>query len=504
MEMSPFIHSVITWAFNDWINGSCSAAILVGVGATAYTGYRTTPSYIRKEKRQTALKKLAAIQENYEKEKDLKSQQTRTQEAIDQERKRKFKAQQESKFAQPVAVAEKWKHSEQIMTFFIDHIMPYSRHLREIQYYDKIIVLLSLLDATNCPSITASTDTGARQDVLKKIFLFDHSLSVAQEMAGQEKALLKEESITDIAEIGRRIGTALIVALGHDIGKIPSLFSVQNGKRPDHAYVSYLGMNAVLSGTTDKATKNTILMAIRDHHGQPVPGNLAYRLQLADKKVRERELEGFLGKMKDITDKQKASESSATKETTQTAQSVTSAPPVDHPIPERQPVGATIDQPPPPADGLFWLDVDEFLAEIEPLINRVDAENRFTAFSMPDGVVYVMPNQASDIIDQLAKKHNRTNLKDKQQTQIALKEMLAQKGLVPGIENIDKSLAGIRVNTVTSTGKRRGLFLPIAASAFKTGLTELEARKKDAPILAEIKEVKPDRSKKKSAQGDGQ
>jgi hypothetical protein len=67
--------------------------------------------------------------------------------------------------------------------------------------------------------------------------------------------------------------------------------------------------------------------------------------------------------------------------------------------------------------------------------------------------------------------------------------MLAQKDLMPEIKYIDKSLSGIRINMVTSVGKKRGLFLPIKASAFKTTLAELEARKKDIPVLESIIEV---------------
>jgi|GEM_PF-4065804 len=550
--MFSLIHRFYIDFLNNWFSNICFTAACIGV---CIGGYYMTPIYGRKKKTKTAIRKIARLQRDYEQKKERHKEETQARAAIDEERIRKFKARQESKYSQPTALLEKWKY-DRVLTFYVDRLSPYMRHLREALYYDKVITLLAHLDASTCASVVDfGLDTGERRSEFKKITLFDHSLNVAEEMLAEEVALISEEAVTGIGEIGRRIGTVLVCALGHDVGKIPTFFNIQNGQRPDHAYISYLGIEEVLKGfnkTDEKAIKNEIVKAIRDHHGNVIPGSLAHRLQTADKKAREKELKGSKGEGPVDGRKPEGAAPEITEDPV--SEEKTPFPPVESPPagsePEINPlVASVIEQQPnipaplvespaasveqmkpshvginttaepspaekivhspvnepiptfsqpdanpsfaPPADHLVedlsWLGLDVFLSEIETLINQVDAQSRFTTFSMPKGVVYVMPSQIIETVEKLA--CGRAVPEDKQKIPILVKDMLAGNGFVFGIENIRESHAGIRLKVIGLLGTRRGLFLPIVASAFKIPLAELEARKQDSPVLNTITRV---------------
>lgn len=153
---------------------------------------------------------------------------------------------------------------------------------------DVIARLLLLLDQEgDCASVVSQQTTndietswGNTYERLGKVSLLDHSLNVAETVIAE---LTREES-------GHMINDAVIAALGHDIGKLPS-------KQPaiysygDH----YLGSAEVLTGIpgfSRLSKKPKIIEAVKLHH-KPAPEQdmLTKILQEADKKARQAELE---------------------------------------------------------------------------------------------------------------------------------------------------------------------------------------------------------------------
>ncbi|RKY71405.1 MAG: hypothetical protein DRQ24_07430, partial [Candidatus Latescibacterota bacterium] len=145
---------------------------------------------------------------------------------------------------------------------------------------------------------------------------------------------------------------------------------------------------------------------------------------------------------------------------------------------------------------LSWLDLDEFLALVEEQVNISEDGIHFSAFSMSNGLIYVTLDLVSDTVLKLAKKHNHpealvnAETKEKKRAiEYTVKTMLVEKELIPSF--IGEGYTGARFAICTTGKKRVGFYLPIHAHAFQTPLAELEARKKDAPVIKEITEVKP-------------
>jgi len=368
-----------------------------------------------------------------------------------------------------------WKHGR-IQSFHESYIEPHRRVLERGGYLRSIEMILGLLDSYgDCPSVVNIDADREYQklrnvyDLLSGVTLLDHSLNVSERMIEN----FKKAKTRDIEML---LGKVLVTALGHDIGKIPELIEIQKYAKGDHPYISYLVMKKViLKG--DSQQRDDILTAIREHH-YPVQEGFTYELRKADQEAREMETEEL------------AVKGEATPELIRLVQEQKLS---DSVSPGQ--ASASRVEPPKPQE-LSWLDLDEFLTLVEDHVNVSEDGIHFSAFSMKNGLVYLTLDLVSDIVFELAKKHNHpevlvgSDTKEKKRSiEYAVKKMLVERGFIPSF--IGEGYTGARF-AVYKNGKRTiGFYLPLQASAFKTSLAELEARKKNVAILKEISDVKP-------------
>lgn len=383
---------------------------------------------------------------------------------------------EESTTPEPQEREPVWRN-EDTRTFYRRFVSPYRHILKETGHLSKIEYVMRLLDLYgHCPSVVnLDSDTEYDQlenvfDVLSRVSLREHSFNVAKKMIeGLTKKRVRDPELLS--------GKILITALGHDLGKIPGLLE-NKYRKGDHAYISYLVMKRVILADEGFPQRDEILRAIKEHHFK-VDDGFTGELRRADHEARESELERFSS-----WEMLNRSEDTKEKKNNQT-QKVPTKPPGKVP--------------------LSWLKLRDFLARIEENINVVDEHDRFQAFSMNNGLVYVMLDLVSSTVFSMAKEARKTDLllyettkEKKRMVEYTIKTMLDEKGYIPSF--IGEGYSGARFALVDSKGKRIGIgiYMPIISQAFQTSLAELEARKKkNAGVLSEIAEVRPLIGKKK-------
>ena len=372
-----------------------------------------------------------------------------------------------------------WHHAR-IEAFYRQYVAPHGMLLEHAGHLGSINTLLTLLDQYgDCPSVVKMEgDTEYQQirnsyDLLAKITLLDHSLNVAEQMV---QAVLQARAKDPELLIGR----ILVAALGHDVGKIPDLIETRKYSKGDHPYLSYLILKMTIF-TDNFPQQQNILQAVREHH-YPIKEGFAFDLRMADQAAREMETEqlslqgeataGLIHRIQE----QKMSEAK----------------------PDNQKQGAT-----PQLLDLSWLGPDEFLAAVEPHIN-VERNGRFQAFSMQNGLVYLMLNLVVEVLVELAKKHDHPEIlinaesKEKMVSiEYTVKTLLKNQDLIPSFIGDEYIGARFAVMRRDSNKKSIGFYMPVEARAFKTRLRDLENRKKNAPAIKKISGVRPLIGKKK-------
>ena len=371
-----------------------------------------------------------------------------------------------------------WRH-QRIQTFYQKFVLPYEKIFEIGGYLKPITMLLSLLDTHgDCPSVIQAEQAHEYQavenvyDLLAKISLLDHSLNVAEQMISEVfRVKTKDPEMI--------MGKILVTALGHDIGKIPGLLDSQS-RKGDHPYISYLVLKNVIMKDVSPQSED-ILAAIKSHHFQVHEG-LTYDLRKADQAAREMEAEQL--------SMQGESGAELIRITQEQKNSIAAKPLPKDKSEKKGKVPETVD--------LSWLDLDEFLKRIEPEINRVENNGYFRAFSMNNGLVYLMLSLVSETVIYLAQKYNHSEIlvsadstEKKRNIEFTIKTMLAQKDLIPSF--IGKGFAGARFGLIDANGKKKmvGIYMPIQSQAFKTNLADLEKRKNKTGLLKEITEVRP-------------
>ena len=372
-----------------------------------------------------------------------------------------------------------WRHPR-IQKFYQKFVIPCEKILSVSGYLSPVNSLLSLLDTHgDCPSVIQREQDHEYQavanvyDLLAKVSLLDHSLNVAEQM------------ISSVARAKTRdpemlMGKILVTALGHDIGKIPGLMDGQPACKGDHPYISYLVLkNMILTDVSPQHEE--ILTAVKSHHFQVQEG-FTHELRKTDQAAREMEAEMLSMKgepgseLMRIIQEQRISES---------GKSV----PTEHPKAKGK-IPDLVD--------LSWLDLDEFFRRIEPEINRVEAGAYFRAFSMNNGLVYLMLSLVSEIVIHLAKQTNHLEIlvdadskEKKRSIEYTIKTMLAEKGLIPSF--IGKGFSGARFALIDADGRKKkvGIYMPVSVRAFSKSLHELENKKNNLSVIKEIVEVRP-------------
>ncbi|WDN91062.1 hypothetical protein BuS5_04034 (plasmid) [Desulfosarcina sp. BuS5] len=118
------------------------------------------------------------------------------------------------------------------------------------------------------------------------------------------------------------------------------------------------------------------------------------------------------------------------------------------------------------------------------------------AYSMNNGLVYVMLQLVSDTVLSMAKENGENKLlvrgtgrNQRRNIEYSITSILRQKDLIPdfiaeGYPGAPFSLKNIHKKQILT-----GYYTPIKAEAFKTTLAELEKRKKESKLLSKIIKV---------------
>ncbi len=295
--------------------------------------------------------------------------------------------------------------TERIRTFFNSYVDEKSYFKRAPLQRSVVIQILRILDEEgSCPSVVnilgdpESSFSSAKFNILKRVSLMNHSLNVAKAICCklQEKY---PHAPTIMAP------DALVVALGHDLGKLPR-FSADGYTHGSHPLTSC----AIMQGLKDfKLLKHReeIENAIKRHH-QPTRDTKNIMLQLlqeSDAKARVVEQDVVIGLDQERFHGQPFIYNGPKEESHAAGQSSLAENEENH---RRQAeANATawkeqeflygISDPTPQIyaekaketiwlDG--WFDARQFLTDLEDEINKMDGM-RIRAFSMPSGDVYV-------------------------------------------------------------------------------------------------------------------
>lgn len=335
--------------------------------------------------------------------------------------------------------------------------------------------LLNILDKKgDCPSVVnRTTDINPYTEpstytALSKIPLWRHSLNVAEEILKPER------------NIGAYASQLIIAALAHDIGKSDALDRAMYSMG-DHPRISVLILEGI-PGFNELPFKNDVESAVLGHH-RTGGGVLADKLRDADRLARRKELAEVLPTLDagDVFDVPKKHSS-----------------PVVAPS-----QGGIFDLPaetekekkPTESHDIAWLDIDSFLGEIAPRINKVSG-NRFDAFSMPDGVVYFQTDLFWKVLKKLARdgKHNEVLLADGDQKLrrnylYTVTEMLRERRFIAdGLIKNGFFSAPFIVTFRDGTSFNKAYYTPLVSEAFGD-VSELESLK--TGIVKEIVSVNP-------------
>jgi hypothetical protein len=177
-------------------------------------------------------------------------------------------------------------HNQEIAKFYCRHLFE-KRQINDLEWV-VLIRILELLDTYGgCPSVVCKPDLSEpdrdlvpdAMAVLAHIPLWQHSLAVAED-------LVKTTPYPFLA------ARDLIVALAHDIGKIPGFHdgTYYTGEHPGIA----TGFLHGITEFTRLPNCAELVEAIRDHHSRVKEGTLSARLKQSDHQVRQLELSRLL------------------------------------------------------------------------------------------------------------------------------------------------------------------------------------------------------------------
>ena len=413
----------------------------------------------------------------------------------------------EGKETEPVLEKKYTFRHEQAQQFFDEYITHGPWFKRSSKATEVCYQILSLLDEEgDCPSVVnASADVEASWDsttftLLGKTTLLDHTINVAVEAVNLLKADKADHVIPD----------TLIAALGHDLGKLPSikahLYSI--GEHP-------LASGRVLAGIPEYkqlARKEEIDRAIKLHHKRP-EGLLGQTLKKADQQARQKELEWAAEKVAQKEPEPKkegtavvppapASPPSASTEVatpcTQGSDAAWQAQAdiygededktIQQAIKTKKKANLTR------MDISSWFDAQGFIDDLKPYINRLNGR-RFMAFSMPEGYVYFQAKALEEVARKQAEHAGAMDIATMAADDPTMRRVLFTvvdhlrvEHEVIARELIQDQYFGGRFSIITNAGKMKGFYTPFHAEPFGP-IGEMESNKKN--ILKNFKKVEP-------------
>ncbi|MEN6317934.1 MAG: HD domain-containing protein [Syntrophaceae bacterium] len=340
-------------------------------------------------------------------------------------------------------------------SFWNEYIEPNTILFKEDGSLLPVSDLINLLSTEGvCPSIVVNEKIFNSKTTadLAKISLQNHSIHVAENLLGLMHGCMKE------SEYRACIPTAIIAALGHDIGKLPSYITSPTYSKHDHPHISVDVLKQLFGKYNVRSERlDLAIEAIKMHHEGHVYGELESGnryinwLQYADHKSREEELAGL--RHQDVQ------------------------------------------------DGAKWLGTDELLKRLLPLINKVETSgkhNEFYAFSFENTVyarldtlydiVMSMYSEAGSFVD-IVFEYENTGVVELARKQI-MKRLHEEKKLQRGMDvNISRYGKWYTI-TSSSTGSARYQLVPIPVEKFGYLPSELELEKRKQGWLRTITAVR--------------
>lgn len=345
----------------------------------------------------------------------------------------------------------------------------YNLHVEKIPDLHREVCreLLSLLDREgDCSSVVnVSTDIEASWNsctytLLGQTNLLDHSLNVAEEAV----RLLMD------SEAGYIVPDALIVALAHDIGKVPSI----------RTYLYSLGEHPLTAGRVlteivafgQLADKDMLLRAIKLHHKKP-DNLLGKTLKTADQIARQKEIEQAQERLPPLENPVKNGEKPmdflAQEETVKKKHNA--------------PILLNISG---------WFDAKAMIEEIKPFINEMQGR-RFSAFSLAKGYVFVHPKIIEDIARKQAEQAGVLDVvtmegKEMQNVLCSIVHHLRQEDVIADGLLKENYFGGYFTVTMKTGVTMEGYYTPCHAEPFGS-IAEMEQRK--TAVLLDIVSVEP-------------
>ena len=383
--------------------------------------------------------------------------------------------------------------NERIAEFFKKHVdqAPWFRNAglqKDVCYQ----ILLLLEKEGDCPSVVnAADDVEASWDsntytLLGKTSLLDHTLNVARATI---KLLAKDDARHVIPD-------TLIAALGHDLGKLPSikghLYSL--GEHP----LAAGRVLAEIASFKQLARKDEISMAIKLHHKR-AEGLLGKTLKKADQLARQKELEHAVEQLVDREAKgpssvslslapvsKKSSSASGTSAAWQAQSDIYG---------EEESLVKKKANAPDLIDISAWFDAQAFMDSLRPYINRVSGR-RFMAFSMPDGYVYFQAKAIEEVTRKQAEQAGAMDIATMAADDLTMRQVLFTVVYHLRVEHeaiarelIKDQYFGGYFTITTKGGKTmQGYYTPFHAEAFGS-IAEMENGK--TGLLKNFKSVEP-------------
>jgi hypothetical protein len=368
------------------------------------------------------------------------------------------------------------------------------------QATEAIITLLKILDEDGeCPSVVRNpifreeheNKIGKDEfDMLSKITLLTHTLSVARNMA---------------MRMGREIlvPDALIVSLGHDLGKIPTYHNkgYTTGDHPIISAIVLLGLDNFKS----LPNHNELAQIVRCHHHLKPADHISVMLKECDQITRQKE---FAEKMFVAVEAEKLAGQDHAK-VSETA----TIPYDDLPQPESDPDTAPDHHmgfgPDKSVLGLSrieipWFEPDKFLLSLKGWINYMD-DSRWAAISMPDGTVYVVNVTVWKILRKIAPREIQADLAAAELDEAKKRKILysvvwtlSEQRNAIAAEMLKSDYYMVPVIVLSAAGKPvpdHPMLIPFRAEAFGALPSELE-KSKSPKLIAKVKTIKPRMEKK--------
>jgi hypothetical protein len=374
-----------------------------------------------------------------------------------------------------------------------------------------IIAILTMLDRYgNCPSVVRNpkhpdVENKYSEDVftmLGEIPLYEHSLAVATSMAQR---------------VGRDIllPDALIVSLGHDIGKIPD-YHEKGYSAGDHPIISSLTLNGIKEYSA-LSNKTDLDQIVRKHHDLNPAHPMAALLKECDQITRNAEISGKMKQAVQATRDEEAQTQTDPETKAQQSVEVQQGKPAttsfpqpsadpseqkDHPLGLKE-TGKDAKYTPERID-IPWFNPDAMLTMLKDWINVV-SQGRWGAVSMPDGIVYVNGNCLWGVVKKTAPEDTVPMLLSADADEATKRNLLfsivwtlsEQRQGTVAADMIHPDYYMIPVTIISGSGKpitspsgSAQLMTPFRAEAFGVLPSELE-NTKTAVLRKMVKTIKP-------------